>query len=41
MARQRVLNLPGVNEADVRIVWDPPWDPSMMTDAAKKKLGMS
>ena len=41
MARKRVLDLEGVNEADVRIVWEPPWDSSMMSDTAKKKLGMS
>lgn len=38
--RQRLLQLPGVNEADVRIVWEPRWDPSMMSDEAKKKLGV-
>lgn len=41
MVRHRVLTLPGVHEADVRLVWDPAWNPSMMTDEAKKKLGMS
>jgi metal-sulfur cluster biosynthetic enzyme len=41
MVRERVLTLPGVNEADVRLVWEPAWDPSMRSDEAKKKLGMS
>lgn len=41
MVRERVLTLPGVSEADVRIVWEPAWSPAMMSDAAKKKLGMS
>ena len=41
MVRERVLTLPGVTEADVRLVWEPAWDPSMMSDQAKKKLGMS
>ncbi len=41
MVRERVLTLAGVSEADVRIVWEPPWNPSMMSDVAKKKLGMS
>lgn len=41
MVRDRVLTLPGVNEADVRLVWEPAWSPSMMSDEAKKKLGMS
>jgi metal-sulfur cluster biosynthetic enzyme len=38
--RDRVLNIPGVHECDVRIVWDPQWSPEMMSPAAKKKLGM-
>ena len=38
--RQRVLEIPGVHEADVRIVWEPQWNPSMMTEEAKKKLGV-
>jgi metal-sulfur cluster biosynthetic enzyme len=41
MARERVLTLDGVSEADVRIVWEPAWNASMMSDVAKKKLGMS
>lgn len=39
MVRQRLTQLPGVNDADVRIVWQPQWDPSMMSEEAKKKLG--
>ena len=38
--RERVLEIPGVHEADVRIVWEPQWNPSMMSDSAKKKLGV-
>jgi metal-sulfur cluster biosynthetic enzyme len=41
MVRERVLTLPGVHEADVRLVWEPAWSPAMMSDEAKKKLGMS
>jgi metal-sulfur cluster biosynthetic enzyme len=41
MVRERVLTLPGVSEADVRLVWEPAWSPAMMSDTAKKKLGMS
>ena len=40
MARERVLELPGVHECDIRIIWEPQWNPSMMSEAAKKKLGM-
>ena len=38
-ARERVQQIPGVDEADVRIVWQPQWNPSMMSEEAKKKLG--
>ena len=38
--RERVLQIPGVTDADVRIVWEPQWTPSMMSDDAKKKLGV-
>jgi len=34
-------SLPGVDTADVRIVWDPPWDPrTMASDEVKDKLGI-
>ncbi len=36
----RVQEVPGVAEVDVELVWDPPWDPSRMSDAAKLQLGM-
>lgn len=36
--RERVVSLPGVSDADVRIVWQPQWTPSMMSDEAKKKV---
>lgn len=38
--RERVLDIPGVHECDVRIVWDPVWNSSMMSDSAKKKLNV-
>jgi probable FeS assembly SUF system protein SufT len=37
--RSRVSSIPGVVEADVEVVFDPPWDPSRMSDAAKLQLG--
>lgn len=37
--RRRVEGLPGVREADVEIVFDPPWNKEMMTEAAKLQLG--
>jgi probable FeS assembly SUF system protein SufT len=39
-ARERLLGLPGVNEAEVEIVWDPPWHPSMISEAGRRALGM-
>ncbi len=39
-AQQKILQLPGVSEANVDLVWDPPWDPSRISDEAKQKLGM-
>jgi len=32
--------VPGVASAKVEVVWDPPWDPTRMSDAAKLQLGM-
>jgi len=37
--RTRLMKLPGVKDADVRIVWEPTWSPAMMSESAKKKLG--
>ncbi|MBI3909523.1 MAG: DUF59 domain-containing protein [Armatimonadetes bacterium] len=36
----RVRAVPGVTAARVDVVWDPPWDPSKMSDVAKLQLGM-
>jgi len=36
----RVGAVPGVGDAEVNLVWDPPWDPSKMSDEAKLELGM-
>jgi FeS assembly SUF system protein len=36
----RTNSVPGVTEAKVDVVWDPPWDPSKMSEAAKLQLGM-
>jgi FeS assembly SUF system protein len=35
-----VAGVPGVREAKVNIVWDPPWDPSRMSDEARTELNM-
>lgn len=36
----RVMGLPGVRDAEVNVTWDPPWDPSKMSDEARLELGM-
>lgn len=37
---QTLWGAPGVAGVDVRIIWDPPWDPDeMMSDWAKEQLG--
>lgn len=35
-----VMPIDGVGHVDVDIVWDPPWDPSMMAETAKLQLNM-
>jgi len=37
--RHKIQGLPGVRDVRVEVVWDPPWDPSRMSDAAKLQLG--
>ena len=34
------LSVPGAREVDVEIVWEPTWNPDMMTEAARLELGM-
>ena len=36
----RVGAVPGVGDAEVELVWDPPWDPQKMSDEARLELGM-
>ena len=36
----KLLSLPGIREADVQVVFDPPWSLQMMSEAAKLQLGM-
>jgi metal-sulfur cluster biosynthetic enzyme len=37
--RRRLLALPGVERADVRVVFEPPWTPDRMSEAARLQLG--
>ena len=36
----RVSSVPGIRDAEVNLVWDPPWDPAKMSDEARLELGM-
>ena len=38
-ARNKVLAVPGVKEAEVELVWEPAWSQSMISEAGKMKLG--
>jgi probable FeS assembly SUF system protein SufT len=38
--QNRLLAIEGIDEATVELVWDPPWNQSMMTEAAKLQLGL-
>jgi len=40
MVENAVSSVPGVGEVKVNIVWDPPWDPSRMSDEARGVLNM-
>jgi len=40
MVENAVASVPGVGETKVNIVWDPPWDPSRMSDEARTVLNM-
>ncbi len=37
--RRKLLGTPGVKDAEVELVFDPPWDPSRMSEAARLQLG--
>ncbi|WP_245881024.1 putative Fe-S cluster assembly protein SufT [Thauera aromatica] len=39
-ARTKLLAIPGVAEADVTLVWDPPWSREMMSEAARLEMGL-
>ncbi|MBI2350471.1 MAG: putative Fe-S cluster assembly protein SufT [Deltaproteobacteria bacterium] len=38
--QSKILSLSDVKDVDVEVVFDPPWEPSMMSDAAKIQLNM-
>ncbi len=37
--RDKMKTLPGIESAEVDIVWEPPWNPGMMSEVAKMELG--
>ncbi len=37
--REKAASVPGITSAEVELVWDPPWDPSKMSEAARLTLG--
>jgi probable FeS assembly SUF system protein SufT len=39
-AQNKLLEIPGITQADVQIVWDPPWNQSMISEEGKKRLGI-
>jgi probable FeS assembly SUF system protein SufT len=39
-ARLKILSIPGVDDASVELVWDPPWNQEMISEAGKMKLGL-
>ena len=39
-AKTRIESIPEVESVNVSIVWDPPWNPRMMSDEGKKALGL-
>jgi metal-sulfur cluster biosynthetic enzyme len=40
-AQNALLNLEGVDEAEVEVVWNPPWHPSMMTEFGRNATGVA
>lgn len=38
--KSKIMEVPGVKEVEVDLVWDPPWNQSMISEAAKLQLGM-
>ena len=38
--KESIMNVDGVNEVNFNLVWEPPWDKSMMSEAAKLQLNI-
>jgi probable FeS assembly SUF system protein SufT len=39
-AQSKIMSIDGVDEAEVQLVWDPPWNQNMISEAGRMKLGM-
>ena len=39
-AQSKILTIDGIDEAEVQLVWDPPWNQGMISEAGRMKLGM-
>jgi metal-sulfur cluster biosynthetic enzyme len=39
-AQTALLGLEGVDDAEVEVVWDPPWNPAMMTEVGRRAAGV-
>ena len=39
MVDQALKTAPGVSDAEIEVVWDPPWSPEMMTEEARLEMG--
>ena len=40
MVKDNILNLAGVDDVDLKLVWDPPWTKDKMSEAAKLELNL-
>ncbi len=38
--RQKIGKLEGIREVNLAVVWDPPWHPRMISEAAREELGI-
>jgi|TARA_B100000780_G_C21124459_1_gene455839 FeS assembly SUF system protein len=40
MVKDNIMNVEGVSDVDLKLVWDPPWNKDMMSEAAKLELNL-
>ncbi|HJU28031.1 MAG TPA: putative Fe-S cluster assembly protein SufT [Candidatus Binataceae bacterium] len=39
-AKHKIMSIPGISDADVDLVWDPPWNPQMISPEGRERLGI-